>query len=200
MAVAQRSGAATGGHVERAPLCRERRDVAVTLANTEVVLSNLTMLVGAILHVSAIFAYLAIFGVDVTHLVISLSSMTLAFAFIFGNTLRTTYESVVFLFAARPYKVGDWIMYAGNFHRVTSFGLLWTQLHRYDGVRVSVRSLSGFAAGGTVSLRTGSSLLTHAPSYEASSALAGWCGCTPLRRGHSMRKQRGAGCRCRTRR
>ena len=120
-------------------LCRERRDVAVTLANTEVVLATLSTLVGAILHIGAGFAYLAIFGVDVTHLVISLSSFTLAFAFIFGNSLRTVYESVVFLFVVRPYKVGDCIIYAGNFHRVTSFGLLWTQLHRYDGVRVSVR-------------------------------------------------------------
>jgi hypothetical protein len=43
---------------------------------------------------------------QVSHLVISLSSMTLAFAFIFGNSLRTLYESVVFLFVVRPYKVG----------------------------------------------------------------------------------------------
>lgn len=36
----------------------------------------------------------------------SLSSMTLALAFVFGNSLRTVYESVVFLFIVRPYKVG----------------------------------------------------------------------------------------------
>jgi small-conductance mechanosensitive channel len=122
--------------------CRERRDVAVMLANTEVVLNTLSMLVGCILHVCAGFAYLAIFGVNVTHLVISLSSMTLAFAFVFGNSLRTIYESVVFLFVVRPYKVGDWIMYKKEFHRVTSFGLMWTQLNRFDGVRVSVRGSS----------------------------------------------------------
>ena len=58
---------------------RERRDVAITLANTEVVLSTLSTLVGCLLHAGAAFAYLYIFGVDVSHLVISLSSMTLAF-------------------------------------------------------------------------------------------------------------------------
>ena len=89
-----------------AALYRERRDVAITLANTEVVLGTLSLLVGCILHLCAGFAYLYIFGVDVSHLVISLSSMTLAFAFIFGNSLRTVYESVVFLFVVRPYKVG----------------------------------------------------------------------------------------------
>jgi len=86
--------------------CRERRDVAITLANTEVVLSTLTTLIGCILHAVAFFIYLWIFGVDVHQLVISLSSMTLALAFVFGNSLRTVYESVVFLFIVRPYKVG----------------------------------------------------------------------------------------------
>jgi hypothetical protein len=89
------------------PARRERRDVAITLASTEVVLGTLSTLVGAILHAGAAFAYLAIFGVNISHLVLSLSSMTLAGAFIFGNSLRTVYESVVFLFVVRPYKVGD---------------------------------------------------------------------------------------------
>ena len=34
---------------------------------------------------------------------------------------------------------GDWILYAGVFHQVRSFGLLWTQLCKYDGVHVAVR-------------------------------------------------------------
>jgi small-conductance mechanosensitive channel len=46
-------------------------------------------LVGFVMHTCAFFAYLAIFGVDVGHLVISLSSMALASAFVFGNTIKT---------------------------------------------------------------------------------------------------------------
>jgi hypothetical protein len=114
--------------------------VAITLANTEVVLATLSALVGCILHAVALFLYLYIFGINVSHLVISLSSMTLAFAFIFGNSLRTVYESVVFLFVVRPYKVGDWIVYEGEDHRVTSFGLLWTQMITFNGMSVSVRA------------------------------------------------------------
>jgi small-conductance mechanosensitive channel len=105
------------------------------------VLGTLSALVGCLLHVCAFFLYLYIFGVNVSQLVISLSSMTLAFAFVFGNSLRTLYESVVFLFVARPYKVGDWIVYEGKEHRVASFGLLWTQLVNFNGVRVAVRPL-----------------------------------------------------------
>ena len=103
-------------------------------------LSTLSALVGAVLHAAAFFAYLAIFGVNVQHLVISLSSMTLAVAFVFGNSLRTIYESVVFLFMVRPYKVGDWIVYKGEKYKVSSFGLLWTYFHKHSGVKVSVRT------------------------------------------------------------
>jgi small-conductance mechanosensitive channel len=113
--------------------------MAITLDNTELVLNTLEALVGGVMHIMGVFAYLYIFGVDVTHLVISLSSMTLAFAFIFGNSLRTIYESVVFLFVVRPYKVGDTLFYDGGLHRVNSFGLLWTEFYRFDGRRVNVR-------------------------------------------------------------
>ena len=125
----------------RAVACRERRDVAITLLNTGGVLTTLEALVGSIMHVCGLFVYLAIFGVDVTHLLISLSSMTIAFAFVFGNNLRTIYESVLFLFVVRPYKVGDAIFFDGAQHHVSSFGLLWTHLYRYDGARLSVRTL-----------------------------------------------------------
>ena len=38
------------------------------------------------------------------------SSIALAFAFIFGNSIRTIYESVVFLFIVHPFDVGDGIL------------------------------------------------------------------------------------------
>jgi small-conductance mechanosensitive channel len=64
----------------------------------------------------------------VGHLVISLSSMLLAFTFVFGNSIRQVYESVVLLFVVNPYEVGDTILHNGRHHVVESFGLLTTQL------------------------------------------------------------------------
>jgi hypothetical protein len=87
------------------PGCRERRNLATTLNDTNGVIRTLQALVGCVMHTCAFFAYLAIFGVDVGHLVISLSSMALASAFIFGNSMRTVYESVIFLFVVHPYQV-----------------------------------------------------------------------------------------------
>ena len=66
--------------------------MAITLANTQAVLASLSVLLGIAFHVSAFFAYLAIFGVNVQHLVISLSSMTLALTFVFGHSLQVRFR------------------------------------------------------------------------------------------------------------
>lgn len=86
-------------------VCRERRNLARTLQDNDEVINTLEALVGATMHVLAAFWYAWIFGTDVGHLIISLSSMGVACAFVFGNSLRTIYESVVFLFIIRPYQV-----------------------------------------------------------------------------------------------
>lgn len=85
--------------------CRQRRNLARTLRDNDDVISTLEMLMGIVMHLLAVVAYAAIFGTDVGHLLISLSSISVASAFVFGNSLKTIYESVVFLFVIRPYQV-----------------------------------------------------------------------------------------------
>lgn len=41
------------------------------------------------------------------------SSVVLAFAFVFGNSIRQLYEAVIFLFVIHPYDVGDWLLIDG---------------------------------------------------------------------------------------
>jgi hypothetical protein len=86
-------------------LCRQRRNLAATLSDNDDVIGTLETLTGLVMHLLALFTYMAIFGVNVQHLLISLSSISVASAFVFGNSLRTLYESVVFLFVTRPYQV-----------------------------------------------------------------------------------------------
>ena len=38
------------------------------------------------------------------------SSIVLAFAFMFGNSVRTVYESIIYLFVVHPFDVGDKII------------------------------------------------------------------------------------------
>ncbi len=54
-----------------------------------------------IIHTASAVIYLSIFSVSVRALWLSVSSAVLAFAFVFGNSLRSLFECVVFLFVVR---------------------------------------------------------------------------------------------------
>ena len=82
--------------------------------------------------------------VNVTRLWVTASSALLSFVFIFGNSLRGIYESVVFLFVVHPFDVGDVVVplggasgaTAGEAARVEGIRLLTTELVRLsDGAR-----------------------------------------------------------------
>lgn len=45
--------------------------------------------------------------VDLSKAWLTFSSIVLAFAFIFGNSIRNMYEAVIFLFVVHPFDVGD---------------------------------------------------------------------------------------------
>jgi small-conductance mechanosensitive channel len=119
--------------------CRERRNLAQTLRDNDDVISTLQTLLGFFMHTIALVLYMGCFDVHIEQLLITFSSLSLAFAFVFGNSLRTVYESVVFLFVIRPYQVGHKIVYKEDTHTVRNFGLLSTQLMRYDGRQIWVR-------------------------------------------------------------
>ena len=58
--------------------------------------------------------------VDIQKVWLLFSSVVLAFAFIFGNSIRQLYEAVIFLFVIPPYDVGDWLKIGTNQYQVSS--------------------------------------------------------------------------------
>ena len=48
--------------------------------------------------------------VDLQKTWVMFSSIVLAFAFVFGNSVRTVYESIIYLFVVHPFDVGDKII------------------------------------------------------------------------------------------
>ena len=90
--------------------------------------------------------HLTTLQVNVTRLWVTASSALLSFVFIFGNSLRGIYESVVFLFVVHPFDVGDVVVPLGgrlgvdhgrgDSSRVEGIRLLTTTLVRLsDGAR-----------------------------------------------------------------
>ena len=48
--------------------------------------------------------------VDLAKVWVMFSSIVLAFAFMFGNSVKTVYESIIYLFVVHPFDVGDKII------------------------------------------------------------------------------------------
>ncbi len=59
--------------------------------------------------------------VDIQKVWLLFSSVVLAFAFVFGNSIRQLYEAVIFLFVIHPYDVGDWLLMGTSQYQVHHF-------------------------------------------------------------------------------
>ncbi|PNH11269.1 Mechanosensitive ion channel protein 10 [Tetrabaena socialis] len=75
--------------------------------------------------------------VNVRELWLTFSSVTLAFVFVFGNSIRSIYEAVLYLFVVHPYDVGDWLLLAnGDMVKVEEIALLFCTFLKGDGRRL----------------------------------------------------------------
>lgn len=84
-----------------------RCDLALSLKDTKTVIGKLENVIGVVVHIIFVFLYMLVFNVDVIKTYLALSSLILAFSFVFQNSIRTMYENVVFLFVVHPFDVGD---------------------------------------------------------------------------------------------
>lgn len=106
---------------------RERRALTTSLKDMSSAVSKLDgVLLGTVLII-IIFIWLLIFnGENTVANIAPLSTFVLSFSFVFGNSMKTLFESMVFIFATHPYDVGDLVCVDGNFMFVESFGLIST--------------------------------------------------------------------------
>lgn len=120
---------------------KERKDLAHTLKDTKGVVKRLEFLIAVVVHILFLFFYLLIFQVNVNKVWLTISSIILAFAFVFGNSIRNVFESVVFLFVVHPFDVGDALMVTdpsdpvpgAQYYTVEEIMLLNTKVKRWDG-------------------------------------------------------------------
>jgi small-conductance mechanosensitive channel len=106
---------------------RERRALATSLKDASSAVQKLDGVLLGVALVIMIFIWLLIFNGDNTVANIApLSTFVVGFSFIFGNSAKTLFESMVFIFATHPYDVGDLVCVDENFMFVVEFGLIST--------------------------------------------------------------------------
>ena len=120
-------------------ILKERSKIAATLTDQKSIVTKLQFVAQFVIQFLLVLVFLWIFEVDIGSLWISISSICLAFAFIFGNSIRQMYESVLFLFIVHSFDVGDWLALPnGDVVKVEEIALMAITAQRLDGRRLYV--------------------------------------------------------------
>ncbi|KAJ6739299.1 MECHANOSENSITIVE ION CHANNEL PROTEIN [Salix koriyanagi] len=86
---------------------RERRALALTLNDTKTAVNKLHQMINVIFGIVIVVISLVILGIAKINFFMLLGSQFLVVSFIFGNTAKTLFESIIFLFVIHPFDVGD---------------------------------------------------------------------------------------------
>lgn len=106
---------------------RERRSLSTSLKDMSSAISKLDGVLMFIGLIIVIFIWMLIFNGDSTvSNIVPLSTFVVGFSFIFGNSAKNVFESMIFIFATHPYDVGDLVCIDDEWMFVKEFGLLST--------------------------------------------------------------------------
>lgn len=79
----------------------------MTLNDTKTAVNKLHHVANVIVAVVIVVFWLLILGIATSKFLLFLSSQLVLVAFIFGNTCKTVFEAIIFLFVMHPFDVGD---------------------------------------------------------------------------------------------
>ncbi|KAL3747152.1 hypothetical protein ACJRO7_016002 [Eucalyptus globulus] len=133
-------GAAKTGKIDRSSLedwlvsvYLERKSLTYSLNDTKTAIEELNRLASAVLLIAIIIVSLLMMGVLTTQVLVFISSQLLLVAFMFGNTVKTLFEAIVFVFVMHPFDVGDRCVIDGVQMAVEEMNLLTTVFLTNDG-------------------------------------------------------------------
>ncbi|OMO91927.1 Mechanosensitive ion channel MscS [Corchorus olitorius] len=115
---------------------RERRALALTLNDTKTAVNKLHQIVNVIVAIIITIIWLVILDIATSSFVAFFTSQVVLAAFIFGNTCKTIFESIIFLFIIHPFDVGDRCEIDGVQMVVEEMNILTTVFLRYDNMKL----------------------------------------------------------------
>ncbi|XP_059637231.1 mechanosensitive ion channel protein 6-like [Cornus florida] len=115
---------------------RERRALALSLNDTKTAVNKLHHMLNVVVGIIILIIWLLILKVAKTSFFIFLSSQLLLVVFVFGNTCKTTFEAIVFLFVMHPFDVGDRCEVEGVQMVVEEMNILTTVFLRFDNQKI----------------------------------------------------------------
>ncbi|KAK9060604.1 hypothetical protein SSX86_021310 [Deinandra increscens subsp. villosa] len=113
-----------------------RKALAHALSDTKTAVKQLDKLVTVVLFVIMLVVWLLLTEIATTKVLVLLSSQLVVAAFIFGNTCKTIFEAIVFVFIMHPFDVGDRCVIDGVQLIVEEMNILTTVFLRYDNEKI----------------------------------------------------------------
>ncbi|MFS8031462.1 hypothetical protein Hanom_Chr17g01546201 [Helianthus anomalus] len=86
---------------------RERKALALTLNDTKTAVNKLHQMVNVLVGIIILVICLLILNIATGKFLVFISSQIVVVAFVFGNTCKTVFEAIIFLFVMHPFDVGD---------------------------------------------------------------------------------------------
>ncbi|CAI9104763.1 OLC1v1003515C3 [Oldenlandia corymbosa var. corymbosa] len=115
---------------------RERRALALTLNDTKTAVNKLHRMVNILVGIIIVIICLVILEIATSKFLLFVSSQIVVVAFVFGNTCKTIFEALIFLFVMHPFDVGDRCEIDGTQMIVEEMNILTTVFLRYDNQKI----------------------------------------------------------------
>ncbi|KAL4569664.1 hypothetical protein LXL04_025306 [Taraxacum kok-saghyz] len=115
---------------------RERKALALTLNDTKTAVNKLHQMVNALVGIIIVVICLLILNIATSRFLVFISSQIVVVAFIFGNTCKTIFEAIIFLFVMHPFDVGDRCEIDGVQMIVEEMNILTTVFLKWDNEKV----------------------------------------------------------------
>ncbi|XP_050220244.1 mechanosensitive ion channel protein 10-like [Mercurialis annua] len=113
-----------------------RKALAHALKDTKTAVKQLNKLVTGIVIIVTFVIWLILMEIATTKILVVLSSQLLVAAFIFGNTCKTIFEAIIFVFVMHPFDVGDRCVVDGVPLLVEEMNILTTVFLKLDNEKV----------------------------------------------------------------
>ncbi|KAL2487059.1 Mechanosensitive ion channel protein 10 [Abeliophyllum distichum] len=113
-----------------------RKALAHALNDTKTAIKQLNKLVTLILLVVILIVWLLLAGIATTKVLVFLSSQLVLAVFIFGNSCKTVFEAIIFVFVMHPFDVGDRCVIDGVQMIVEEMNILTTVFLRFDNEKI----------------------------------------------------------------
>ncbi|KAI6682018.1 hypothetical protein NL676_035899 [Syzygium grande] len=136
-------GATETGKITRSSLKKwlvkiyqECKSLAHSLNDTKTAIEELNRLASGVVLIVIIIVWLLVMGLLTTQVLLFISSQLYLVVFIFGNTAKTVFDAIIFVFVMHPFNVGDCCVIDGVQMVVEEMNILTTVFLRYDNEKI----------------------------------------------------------------